>query len=127
MMSNKEFKEQFKKRLFAFSLRLVRYAKELPWQDPVLKVGRDQVIRSGTSMGANYFESIAGSSKRDFANFNSYSLKSANETVFWLSLLEEYLAESSAELSWLIKETEELARIFGSIVVTSKDGKKEKE
>jgi len=125
MLSNKEFEEQMKKRLLAYSLKLVRYAKKLPWQEPTLKVAQNQVIRSGTSMAANYFESTAGSSRRDFANFNNHALKSANETVFWLLLLEEYLGDSADPcLHELLVETRELARLFGSVVISSKKNNK---
>jgi len=127
MMSNKEFEKQMKKRLLAYSLRLVRYAKELPWQDPVLKVAQNQVIRSGTSMAANYFEATAGSSRKDFTNFNNHALKSANETVFWLLFLDDYLDDSSEVRGLLLQETQELANLFGSIVLSSKSQKDKKD
>jgi len=122
-----KFKKQMKKRLLAYSLRLVRYAKELPWQDQVLKVAQNQVIRSGTSMAANYFEATAGSSRKDFTNFNNHALKSANETVFWLLFLDDYLDDSSEVRGLLLQETQELANLFGSIVLSSKSQKDKKD
>jgi four helix bundle protein len=83
-------------------------------------------MRSGTSIGANYFEAQAASSKKDYQNFFTHSLKSANETKFWLSvLLDANIAakDSEPEVQWLLKETGEIARIFASSILTMK-GKK---
>lgn len=80
--SDKEaFKEEFKKRIYNFILKLIEFIDSLS-NDRVCNIIANQLIRSGTSIGANYFEAKGASSKSDFSNFFSYSLKSANETKF---------------------------------------------
>jgi len=86
---NKAFSENFKRRIYTFILRLIKFVETLPKSDDLCRIARDQLIRSGTSVGANYIEAIAGSSKKDFTNFLSHSLKSANESKFWLALLRD--------------------------------------
>ena len=83
-------------------------------------------MRSGTSIGANYHEAIAASSKKDFQNNFNHSLKSANETKFWLGvLIDAKLVPSalSADAVWLLQESTELANIFAASILTMK-GKK---
>ncbi|MBU0649050.1 four helix bundle protein [Patescibacteria group bacterium] len=116
--SNKEFSEEFKKRIYRFIIELIKFIEKLPKDDPVCRVAINQVIRSGTSMGANYVEAIAGSSKKEFTNYLSHSLKSSNETKFWLALLRD-LGKCNAEYAnKLIKELIEISNILGSSVRT---------
>lgn len=68
-MDNKEFKEQFKKRLYTFIIELVKLVEKLPKSDELCKVASNQIIRSVTSIGANYIEAQAASSRKDFTNF----------------------------------------------------------
>ena len=77
-------------------------------------------MRSGTSIIANFIEGQAGSSKKDFINFMQYSLKSANESKLWLSLLKDTKRGKSEKVEPLLKELTEITNIFGSIVVSSK-------
>ncbi|HEY0899023.1 MAG TPA: four helix bundle protein [Sphingobacteriaceae bacterium] len=79
----------------------------------------DQVLRSGTSIGANVEEGKAGSSKKDFKKFYIIALKSANETKYWLKLIKD-TEISKAEISGmdeLIKEADELSKIIASIII----------
>jgi len=66
---NKAFSEKLKRRIYNWILRLIRFIETLPKNDSVCKIAIDQLIRSGTSMGANYVEAIAGSSKKRFHQF----------------------------------------------------------
>ena len=75
-------------------------------------------MRSGTSIGANYIEAIAASSKKDFTNFLSHALKSANESKFWLALLRDTGKGSSEIIAGLINELQEIANILGSSIRT---------
>jgi len=80
----------------------------------------DQLIRSGTSVGANIEEGRAGSSKRDFRKFYIIALKSANETKYWLRLLKETGIIKPADIlkvESMINEIEELSKIVASIVI----------
>jgi len=80
-----KFKTEFKKRIPAFTLQLVEFIDRLP-DDNVSKRLGDQLLRSGTSVIGNYVEGQSASSKRDFTNYFSTSLKSCNESKLWLAL-----------------------------------------
>jgi len=124
--SNREkSRKEFRLRIYKYILRLVRFLSGLP-KDPVIREIIGQLMRSGTSIGANYFEAQGASSKKDYQNFFAYSLKSANESKFWLAiLLDSGLVPKNkqAECKWLLQETKELANIFASSILTMK-GKK---
>jgi four helix bundle protein len=119
-MENKDFKEEFKKRIYKFIIRLVKFIDKLSKDDSLCRVARDQLIRSGTSIGANYIEALAASSKKDFINFIHHSLKSANESKFWLALLRDSNKGNRQEINLLLKELTEIANIFGSSLLTLK-------
>lgn len=122
---NELLKKQFKIRIYNFVLKLVKFLIKLP-NDPVIKEIKSQLTRSGTSIGANYFEAEGASSKKDYLNFFLISLKSANETKFWLGvLINSNLVPKNLieEIRWLIEENKQLANIFASSVLTMK-GKK---
>lgn len=117
---NKTFSEELKKRIYKFILDLIRFVYTLPANDPLCKVAIDQLIRCGTSIGANYIEAIAGSSRKDFANFLTHALKSANESKFWLALLRDSGKGNREEINRLLAELLEIAKILGSSVRTLK-------
>ena len=71
-----------------FALRIIRFYKYLN-EEKGVKVLSKQVLRSGTSIGANVRESVNAQSKMDFINKLSIALKEANETAYWLELLHE--------------------------------------
>ena len=79
-----------------------------------------QLLRSSTSIGANIIEAQAGSSKKDFTNFFAYSLKSANESTYWLGLLKQAKKIDDPRLEYLLNETKELANILGASILTLK-------
>jgi four helix bundle protein len=117
----------FPARVYAYSLRLIRFLVSLP-NDPVLFEIKRQLTRSGTSIAANYFEAKSGCSKREYIQFFSHSLKSANESKFWLALLRDsqlLRSATSAECNLLFVETCELAKILAASILTMK-GKREK-
>lgn len=118
---NRTFKEEFKKRLYAFILRLVKFVETLPKSDDLCRIGRDQLLRSGTSIGANYVEATAGSSKKDFVNFLSHALKSANESKFWLALLRDSGKGEKEEAGALLGELMEISNILASSVRTMRE------
>jgi four helix bundle protein len=121
---NKEkFKKDFKARIYLFILRLLKFIDTLP-KESVCRIIGDQLIRSGTSIGANYVEAQASSSKKDFTNFLHYSLKSCNESKFWLALLRDLRKGDLKEITCLLQELNEIANIFGSSLLTLKGKKK---
>ena len=117
-----KFKNEFKKRLYSWVLKLIKFIDKLP-KDAVGSVMGKQLLRSGTSVLANYVEANSASSKKDFINFFTYSLKSANESKVWLTLLRDTDKGEKKELEWLLKELAELANVLASSILTLK-GKK---
>ncbi|MDE3251240.1 MAG: four helix bundle protein [Bacteroidota bacterium] len=79
----------------------------------------DQLVRSATSIGANVVEGKAGSSKKDWKNYFSIALKSANETKYWLCLIRDTIDVSKTKMEELITEANEISKIIASIIVNS--------
>lgn len=82
------FKKKFKARIYVWMLGIIRYVDALP-KDMSSQIFAKQLIRSSTSVIANYVEADSASSKKDFINFFTYSLKSANESKVWLALIKD--------------------------------------
>jgi four helix bundle protein len=94
---------------------------------PVIREVKSQLTRSGTSIGANYFEARGASSKKDFQNFFAIALKSANESIFWLNVLKDVgfiSKEIEKEHQDLVSETKEIAKILASSILTMKGKRK---
>jgi len=123
MKNDKEkFKNDFKKRLYHFVLRLIELIERLPGDNVSKRLG-DQLLRSGTSVLANYVEGQTASSKKDFTNFFHISLKSANESKVWLALLRDSNRIKPDKAEWFLRELNEIANIFGSSILTLKGRK----
>ncbi len=119
---NEKFKVEFKKRLYDWVLRLIKFIDTLSL-DATSKVIANQLLRSGTSVLANYIEAGAASSRKDFTNFFHHSLKSANESKIWLTLLKDTGKGNKEEIVWLIGELEQIANILASSILTLKGRK----
>jgi len=119
---NVKFKNEFKRRVYNWVLRLIGFIDKLP-KDSTCAVMGKQLLRSGTSVLANYIEANSASSKKDFINFFTHALKSANESKVWLSLLTDTNKGDQNELKWLLDELVEIANIIASSILTLK-GKK---
>jgi four helix bundle protein len=117
-----KFKNEFKKRLYDFTLRLIAFIDKLP-SDNVSKRISDQLLRSGTSILGNYIEGQSASSKKDFINFFNHSLKSANESKLWFAILRDTKRAKSDDVEYFLKDLDEISNIFGSSILTLK-GKK---
>lgn len=87
------------------------------------KIIGNQLIRSGTSILANYVEGQSASSKKDFTNFLNHSLKSANESKLWISLLKDTKKIDIMEANWFLGELEEFSKIFAASIITLKKEK----
>ena len=114
-MENGEFKTNIiKDRTFEFSLKIIKVYKYLTEKKEF--VLSKQLLRSGTSIGANVVEALDGISKKDFRNKMSIALKEARETKYWLDLLiaSEYLPWKKTEQVLLLLE--EITKILVSIV-----------
>jgi len=117
-------KMNLKARIYKWVLGLVNYINTLP-KDMATEVLAKQLLRSGTSVGANYIEAQAGSSRKDFINFVHHSLKSANESKFWLALLRDTQTKDNLIITELINELVELSNILGASLVTLKSKREE--
>ncbi|MFH1183300.1 MAG: four helix bundle protein [Candidatus Moraniibacteriota bacterium] len=114
-----KFKIDFKKRIYAWVLRLIKFIDKLP-RDSVCQVMGKQLLRSGTSILANYIEANSASSKKDFINFFTHSLKSANESKVWICLLRDTNKGEKKETEELLKELIEMANIIAASIITLK-------
>lgn len=88
-------------------------------QDPITKLIISQLVRSATSIGANYMEANADSSKKDFKNKIFICKKESQETNHWLRMMSRCLPEKKDELRQLWQEVQELNLIFGKIISSS--------
>ncbi len=119
---NSKFKNEFKTRLYSWVLRLIKFIDKLP-KDSTCQVMGKQLLRSGTSILANYVEANSASSRKDFTNFFTHSLKSANESKVWLTLLRDTNKGDKNELKLLIDELIEISNVIASSILTLKNKK----
>ena len=110
-----------KTRTKEFALRVIRMYSKLPKSDTVAQVLGKQVLRSGTSVGANYREASQGRSKAEFTSKAGDSLKEISETEYWLELLVDSGFVPSTKMADLLNETRQLIAIFTTIVKRSKE------
>lgn len=101
-------------RTFIFSQRILRLVKALPKNSVNLRLA-DQLVRSGTSVGANYCEANETDTKKDFQNKIRICRKEAKETLYWMKLIGEANSDIAEKTSALLVETQELVKIFASI------------
>lgn len=107
---------------FQFAVRIINLYKYLINNKKEFILSK-QLLRSGTSIGANIEESIGGYSAKDFLAKLSISYKEARETIYWLKLLKETEYISKIEFDSIYKEADEVCRILAKIIITLK-GKK---
>jgi four helix bundle protein len=113
-------------RAFAFAVRIVKLCDYLEKKTNVSRSLSGQLLRAGTSVGANLEEAKAGQSRADFISKNSISLKEARESNYWLRLI---LATNSFDkkvengIKELESESLELSNIIGKIVISTKISK----
>jgi four helix bundle protein len=109
--------QDIRDRTFAFACAVVTLALELD-ADYRLRSIIDQLLRSGTSTGANLEEAKAASSKREFLRYMQISLRESREAVYWLRICSELRLGSEAQLRELTDEGQQIA--LGAIVVSTK-------
>ncbi|MFN0141461.1 MAG: four helix bundle protein [Pyrinomonadaceae bacterium] len=108
-------------RTFNFALRIIKLFRFLNEEYSADKhILAKQLLRSGTSIGANVEEAQSGQSRADFISKMSIALKEARETSYWLRLLDAGEFVSNEKLSELMNESEELKKILAAIIVSSK-------
>lgn len=112
--------QQLRQRTRAFALRIVKLVAALPKNRIGDVLGR-QVLRSGTSIGANYREALRASSRKHFVSTLEIVLREADETLYWLELIRESQMLKPTRLDDIIKECSELVAIFVVTIRTTKD------
>jgi four helix bundle protein len=110
---------QLKKRLQTFGLRIIKLTESLPNNVTGRTLG-NQIIRSGTSPGANYRAACLGKSDKDFLNKLKIVEEELDETIYWLELIIESGLIKEHLLKDLITENHELLKIIISSIITMK-------
>lgn len=113
-MDNKTFSQQLEKRTKSFAINVIKLSIILP-KIPEGKVIKNQLTKSGTSIGANYREANRSRSRADFTNKIKISESETNETLYWLEIIHELKWANTNKLNLLMNETIELLAIFTSI------------
>ena len=110
---------------FKFAIRVIRLYKYL-CDDKKEYVLSKQLLRSGTSIGANINEAQEAQSKNDFISKLSISLKEARESKYWIELLKETNYLSEKEASNILEDLIEIIKLLTSIIKTTKDNNAKK-
>ena len=113
-------------RALEFAVRIIKFADKLPKSAAGAVLVR-QLIRSGTSIGANMEEADGASSKADFINKVTIARKEARETHYWLQLINKaeliHHQANTDELGKMIVEAEELKKVLSAIINKAKEKK----
>ena len=118
-MNNFEFSEGFKKRTQEFALRIIKLYKVLSMTAECQVIGK-QLLRSGTSVAANYRAACRARSKAEFLSKMSIVVEEADESVFWLELLTATGIIPAKQLNSLLSEANEILAIVSKAKKTMK-------
>lgn len=113
-MDNKEFSKLLEVRTRKFAVTIIKLSSKLP-NTPEGLVLRNQLTKSGTSIGANYREANRGRSTADFYNKIKISESEASETVYWLEIIDELNCIDENLFKPVYNESNELLAIFTTI------------
>ncbi len=113
-MDNKGFSKELEKRTRQFAIEIIRLSTRLP-NTPEGRVIRNQITKSGTSIGANYREANRARSKADFKNKIKICESEASETQYWIEVIIDTKWLSREETNTDYRECSELLAIFTSI------------
>ena len=119
MVGNRDIVE----RTFKFAVDIIRLVGRLGRESLSMRVLSNQVLRSGTSVGASIEEAQAAESKADFIHKYNIALKEARETKYWLRLLSTADMPKDTDLDSLIRESDEICRIIAQIIINARTGK----
>ena len=118
-MSEDNYKNEFYRRVYQFTLAIIRLLDGTK-KDTTISVITHQLLRSATSIIANIVEAKSASSRKDYINFFTHALKSANETKVWLCLLRD---ARKIDVTKELQENEEIAKILARSIITLKTKK----
>jgi len=112
-VENKEFSKQLEFRTKKFAIAIIKLSSSLPCT-PEGKVIRNQITKSGTSIGANYREANRARSKADFINKIKICESETSETAYWLEIIADLNWDDAGKVQLIIKEATEILAIFTS-------------
>ncbi len=112
-------KYDLEERTAKFGEDIIEFAKKIP-RNPITLPLITQLIKAGTSVGANYNEADCAESKKDFEHKIGICNKESKESKFWLRMIAKAVPELKEEAKILWKESNELNLIFSSIIIKSR-------
>ena len=112
-------RKELEKRTKEFALRIIRFVAGLP-KNRITDILGYQLVKSGTSIGANYRVANRAESRKDFVHKVGVVEKECSESQYWLEILEESDFGDREERRWLLNESGELLAIFTTIGRTAK-------
>ncbi len=121
--ASKDKIKDIRERAFAFAVRIVKLCRFLEKHTEVSQIIVCQLIKAGTSVGANLEEAQAGQTKPDFISKNSIALKEARESKYWLRLIlstDNFDEKVKHGIEELKTEADEIAKIVASIIVSAR-------
>lgn len=110
---------ELRQRTFAFAVRSVRFCRRLA-EEPANRGIAHQLLDSSTSVAANYRVACRGRSRAEFIAKLGLVVEEADETVFWLELIQAIPLDEAPELAGLLQESRELLAIFAASTITAK-------
>jgi four helix bundle protein len=116
----KDIERNLEARIYNFALSVIKLVRALSREMSAQEMGR-QLLRSATSIAANYEEATVAFTKADFTHKMSIAFKEAKETNLWLRLIRDSELFKSDELSRLVQESLEIRKILGKSVKTAKE------
>ena len=115
--------ENLKKRTKKFALRVIKLYAALP-KDTISQVIGNQLLRSGTSVGAHYREGLRARSNAEFISKIEVALQELEESIYWMELIVESGIFPEVKMKNILEEANELTAIFVTIVKKTKEYKK---
>ena len=118
-----QLRRDLPERTFEFARRIVTFCRKLEQKPGASRILANQLLRAGTSIGANVQEGQAGQSRADFISKYSIACKEARETHYWLRLIASTDGHEDAELQSIIEEANQLVAILTTIVKKCREKK----
>ena len=114
-----------KDRTKEFAKKIIELCRELPNNREGRLIG-NQLFKSGTSVAANYRAACRGRSKAEFVSKLGIVLEEADETLFWLELIDEMAIHRGSSVGFLMQECDEITAIMVTSIKTAKEGKNDR-
>jgi four helix bundle protein len=124
MDDNKRKLASIEDRTYSFALVMIRAFRAVPPRDQAERVIWQQLLKSGTSAGANSAEGGGSQSRADWLTKRFIALKEMRETLFWLHLLRDTSSKTAADLPWLLDEANQLVSILTATVRSARANQK---